>query len=521
MSALGRPAVVASLLLAAAAALHPALGASAWMPGRDLVVASLLAAAALAFAVRAFVARDAERPAAAFAALGAALAVGALAFDGVSGHHGRLELGAGQARGHFDEEGPGGQALGLRPLGFTIGVDRVLSDGATQLVFSGVPGVYEARADQAVPYGGYRFARPRSAPTGQASRLRVSVSDGKSTSFADLAPGRPGEAAGLEIALEQFFPDFALDERQQPSTRSLEPRNPAALLAVRRGGETHRAFVIQSMPGVHRVEALGASFALVEVDAERPVTLDVHREPAAPLALAGGALLALAVLLFGLRSWRASAAAAVVDPPLVAGAALVLALALAPGGVVLGWRFVVPAAGGAVPLPGAGVLLGLSLLAALLGAALLAAQHAAGKEASVRPLGRLVLWIAVAAGTLGVLVGAVQAAAASGTTTASAVPVAGVGLAVAALAGALAVEGGRAGRVVALALPLAVAAALVLASALAWRALGADGTYATPGVVAAAATALAGLAALEPTALVATRRLTFLVCAFALLVRPL
>ena len=130
-----------------------------------------------------------------------------------------------------------------------------------------------------------------------------------STSYADLAPGRPGATAGLEIALEQFFPDFALDERQQPFSRSLEPRNPAALLAVRRGGETHRAFVIQSMPGVHRVEALGASFALVEAEAERSVTLDVHREPAALLALAGGAVLAMAVLLFGLRSWRASAEA--------------------------------------------------------------------------------------------------------------------------------------------------------------------------------------------------------------------
>jgi len=520
VSALARPAVVASLLLAAAVALHPSLGAAAWMPERDLVVAALLAATAVAFLVRAATASDAERPGAALVALGAALVVGALAYDGVFGHHGRLELGVGEARGHFDESGPGGQSLGLRPLGFSIGVDRVLPDGAVDLAFSNLGGVFPLRPDRAATYGGYRFASPRSAPTGGVARLRVSVSDGTRTSFADVFPGRPGEAAGLEIALEQFFPDFALDERQQPFTRSLEPRNPAALLSVRRGGETHRAFVIQSMPGVHRVEPLGASFALVEVEPERAVEMAVHREPAAPVALAGGLVVALAMLLLAARAWRASAVA-VVDPPLVAGAALVLALVLAGGGGVLAWRFSVPAAAGPVPLPAVGVFLGVCLLSSVLGSSLLAAQHAAGKEASVRPLGRLALWIAIGAGAVGVLVGTVQVAAASDVTAASAAPLAGVTLALAVLAGALAVDGGRAGRAAALALPVAVAAAVVLASAVAWRALSASGTYATPAAVAAASAALAGLAAVEPTGLVAARRLAFLLALLTLLVRPL
>jgi hypothetical protein len=226
VSALGRPAVVASVLLAAAAVLHPSLGAAAWMPERDLVVAALLAATALAFLVRAVAAGDAERPVVALAALGVALVVGALAGDGVFGHHGRLELGVGQSRNHFDESGPGGQPLGLRPLGFSIGVDRVRTDGAVDLVFSNLAGVFALRPDHAATYGGYRFASPRSAPTGDAARLRVSVSDGTSTTVADVAPGQPGRAAGLEIALEQFFPDFALDDSRSRSSSS-SPTSPS------------------------------------------------------------------------------------------------------------------------------------------------------------------------------------------------------------------------------------------------------------------------------------------------------
>jgi hypothetical protein len=239
------------------------------------------------------------------------------------------------------------------------------------------------------------------------------------------------------------------------------------------------------------------------------------------VALAGGLVLVLAALAFAARAWRASAAAAVVDPPLVAGAALVLALALTGGGGVPAWRFSVPAASGPLPLTGVGVLLGVCLIVSLLGTSLLAAQHAAGPGASVRPVGRLALWIAVGAGAVGVLVGAVQVAAASDVTLASTAPVTGVAFALATLAGALVVEGGRAGRAAALALPVAVAAALVLASALAWRSLFASGTYAVPAAVAAASAALAGLAALEPTGLVATRRLAFLLALLTLLLRPL
>ena len=170
-----------------------------------------------------------------------------------------LALGAGRRAATSRRTGPGGRSLGLRPLGFTVGVDRVRADGGVDLAFS------------------RRRARRRSSPTSARSRTAATASPGRArrrparrpacasavsdgtkhdawpTSCRASRPRRPG----FEVALEQYFPDFALDEQQQPFTRSLEARNPAALLAVRRGAETHRAFVLQSMPGVHRIEPLG------------------------------------------------------------------------------------------------------------------------------------------------------------------------------------------------------------------------------------------------------------------------
>ena len=112
-----------------------------------------------------------------------------------------------------------------------------------------------------------------------------------------MAPGAPGRAGDLTIALEQYFPDFALDDRQQPFSRSAEPRNPAALLTIEKGGRAYRAFVLQSMPGVHRVEGLGLAFSLLEIEPERTAEIAVHREPAALAALVGALLLAVGLAL--------------------------------------------------------------------------------------------------------------------------------------------------------------------------------------------------------------------------------
>ena len=105
----------------------------------------------------------------------------------------------------------------------------------------------------------------------------------------------------LEIELERYFPDFALDDRQQPFSRSAYSRNPAALLQVRRGGRAFRVFVIRSMPGLHQVPELRQTFGLGEVEPELSLQLQVAEEPFAPL-LGVGALLAFAGVLLSRKS---------------------------------------------------------------------------------------------------------------------------------------------------------------------------------------------------------------------------
>ena len=301
VTALTRPGVVAALLVAAAGLLHPAVRAEAWLPEHAAALAALLLLAAIAFVLRTVAAPASRRLAAGLLAAGAVLAVGAVGAEGLRGHRGTLSLVPGQARTHFDEIGPDGRSLGLRPLGFSIGLEGSLPGGALALAVPGETRPVVLAPERAVSAGGFRFGRPRSAPTGVAARLRVGISGGGEDVTVDLAPGRPAQAGDLTLTLEDYFPDFALDEQRQPFTRSREPRNPGALLVVQGPQGTFRVFVLRSMPGVHRIEPLDRSFALRAVEPEVAAEIAVHREPLAAVVLLG-ALLALAGVVLGRRA---------------------------------------------------------------------------------------------------------------------------------------------------------------------------------------------------------------------------
>ena len=522
MTALARPGVLATILAASAVALHPALGASRWLPARSAVLAALVLLAALALAARAVGARE-RRAGAALAAAGAALLVGALAVDGLRGHHGTLTLAAGQSQNNFDEAAPDGRSLGLRPLGFPIGALRVHGSGGSSapgvaLVLPGHSVPVELTPERSVGFGGYRFARPAATTTGGVTRLRVAASDGAATQVANVSPGAPGRAFDLTIAVEEYFPDFALDESRRPFSRSAEPRNPAAVLSVERAGEAHRVFVLQAMPGVHRVEELGLAFSLLGVEAERTVEIAVHREPAALAALLGALLLAAGVAL-SLRLEPTPAAGDRETPAIVAGSVLVGLLLVVDRGAVLAWTFAVPGADGRVPLPGVGALLGAALIAALGGSLLLVAGRLAGDGATARPAARAALGLAVGLATAGLSLAVVRLESLP-VARATLLPLAGVAAAAAWLAASLFAARSATpplvSRVAPRALPLAVLAALALAIAVAAAGVLRDGTYATPHAAAAAAAALLGLAALEPTRAPGLRRFAFLLAFLAL-----
>ena len=189
MSALARPSVFAAVLTAAALALHPSIGAARWREAQPALLAALALLAVLALAARAAGARE-RRLAAIAAAAGAAVLVGALGFDGLRGHHGTLTLAPGQSLGNFGEEDGSGRSLGLRPLGFAVGAERVSEDGVA-LVFSGSGEAAGLTTARSVAHRGYRFARPRVAASGGAARLRIAACGRRGNARRGSGPGAP------------------------------------------------------------------------------------------------------------------------------------------------------------------------------------------------------------------------------------------------------------------------------------------------------------------------------------------
>ena len=180
-------------------------------------------------------------------------------------------------------------------MGLSLSFVSPLPGGGLRL---GLPvGPLDLEPGQVVDLGAFRLGPGRLVNQGEARRLVVEVMGGTRTVEAEVRPDAPGRVEDLVISLERYFPDFAIGENQEPFTRSVEPRNPGALLVVERGGKRHRVFVLQAMPGLHKVEELGRSFALRSVEPELSAEIAVHREPAAPVSLLGVLLAALGVAL--------------------------------------------------------------------------------------------------------------------------------------------------------------------------------------------------------------------------------
>jgi hypothetical protein len=279
---LGTSTAVALMALALALVTSPDVPFLAWHPAVAGVVAGLTA-----LFVVALLDRRAPRR---LVGVGAATFALAVAYDGVRGEQGSITLVPGEAVRTFEEEGPGGRRLGLRPLGDAIVVEAVEPDGTIVLGQPEAQRRARVSPGRAATVAGYRVGGPRRVGT----RLVLRVSAGAQGEVA-LREGEKGSAGDLEIAVARYFPDFALDERQQPFSRSDAPNNPAALLDVTRGTASWRVFVIRALPGIHRPEGLDRTITLVDVAPDEAVVLSVHREPAALLAGLGLLVAAIGV----------------------------------------------------------------------------------------------------------------------------------------------------------------------------------------------------------------------------------
>jgi cytochrome c biogenesis protein len=102
-----------------------------------------------------------------------------------------------------------------------------------------------------------------------------------------LHPGEraPVDGGELEVVVARFIPDFVLDERNQPASRSAQPNNPAAFIEGRRGTETvFSGWVFAKFPDfgrLHGAEETDLVFELKDVKAPEYSVIQSAKDPGA------------------------------------------------------------------------------------------------------------------------------------------------------------------------------------------------------------------------------------------------
>jgi hypothetical protein len=298
VKALGSPAALAIAALLLAVAAHPALDLTMLGTAGPIV----LPLAALFFALVAALAARSAGVAGALVALGVAVALAAVGYDALRGRSGQILLRPEGGTTTFDEEGPGGAVLGLRPLGFELQMSKATPDGATLAIAApaGTRPVVPIGPREPVEEGGWRLGWREYDASPQ---LALSVSNGDERVALDLSESSPAMLEDATIRLVRYFPDFAIDARNEPFSRSSVYRNPGALLQVSRHGRTWPVFVLRTISGpqeFNQIRELNWTFGLTSMTPDPRVALGVHREPAA-LAAALGLAIAAVGLALGLR----------------------------------------------------------------------------------------------------------------------------------------------------------------------------------------------------------------------------
>ena len=109
------------------------------------------------------------------------------------------------------------------------------------------------------------------------------------------------EEDNLQVAAVRFLPDFVLDEKNQPATRSLEPNNPAAFIEGKQGEETViSGWVFAKFPDftrMHSAKETDLMLELKDVQAPQYSVIQVAKDPGVGLIWVGCALLMAGLFL--------------------------------------------------------------------------------------------------------------------------------------------------------------------------------------------------------------------------------
>jgi cytochrome c biogenesis protein len=175
---------------------------------------------------------------------------------------------------------------------------------------------------------GIRFFQSNYGSTGTPKKLVLEASWPGQPRSAQTFTLRPGEvarldAAGTQVELADFLPDFAL-ENDQIVNRSNEPRNPAVrLLVTLPGGRRAPAWILPKVSAGNPPNDVGMAFRLVELEMEYISGLQVAKQPGQHLIWAGCLILTvglgMALYMSHLRVWGVVAQDEAGNPVLLLG----------------------------------------------------------------------------------------------------------------------------------------------------------------------------------------------------------
>lgn len=109
------------------------------------------------------------------------------------------------------------------------------------------------------------------------------------------------EDENLQVSVARFLPDFVLDEKREPATRSLEPNNPAALIEVWKTEENvFSGWVFAKFPDFSRMHGAGPaeiSFELKDIQAPQYSVIQIARDPGVPWIWVGCSVVMVGLFL--------------------------------------------------------------------------------------------------------------------------------------------------------------------------------------------------------------------------------
>jgi cytochrome c biogenesis protein len=155
-------------------------------------------------------------------------------------------------------------------------------------------------------YRGYVFYQSAYGWDWDHPALEVWIKKKNDSAYLQKVSLRVGEKAdlraeGLNLLAVRFVPDFVLDEKNQPATRSLEPNNPAAYLeAAKSGQKVFSGWVFSKFPDftrMHSTKETDFTFELKDVQAPQYSVIQMAKDPGVGLIWVGSALVMLGLLL--------------------------------------------------------------------------------------------------------------------------------------------------------------------------------------------------------------------------------